>query len=93
MSSELILAATSLDPLERRIAIRRLGEARSPEGVQALLFAIGTADPETADLAVEALVRIGRPAEDAVRAALDQEVDDAVRARLADALMRLQEGD
>ncbi len=93
MSSDLILAATSLDPIERRFAIRRLGEARSPEAVTALLFALGTADPETADAAVEALVRIGSPAEGAMRAALDREVDDAVRARLVDALTRLQQGD
>jgi HEAT repeat protein len=90
MSSDLILASTSLDPSERRNAIRRLGEARQADGVQSLLFALATADAETAALAVEALVRIGQPAAGPLRAALDQDVDVVVRARLEDALTRLQ---
>ena len=75
----------------RRQALELAGEKALT--ATALLFALGTADPETADAAVEALVRIGSPAEGAMRAALDREVDDAVRARLVDALTRLQQGD
>ena len=89
MSQDLILAATSLDPIERADAIRALGRQRRAEGVQALLFALATADAATAGLAVDALARIGPPAEIPVRQALAQDVDEVVRGRLQDALTRL----
>lgn len=89
MAQDLILAATSLEPLERATAIRALGEQRRVDGVQALLFALATADAATAELAVDALVRIGPPAEPALRQALAQDVDETVRGRLQNALTRL----
>lgn len=89
MAQDLILAATSLEPLERAAAIRALGEHRRADGVLALLFALATADAATAELAVDALVRIGQPAEPALRQALARDVDETVRGRLQDALTRL----
>ncbi len=90
MTPDLILTATSLDPVERAAAIRALGETRQVDGIQALLFALATAEPETADLAVDALARIGAAATPSLETALDQEVDPTVRGRLQEALTRIQ---
>ncbi len=91
MTSDLILTATSLDPVERAAAIRALGETRRVDGIQALLFALATADPATAELAVDALVNIGAAATPSLQTALDQEVDPTVLGRLQTALTRIQQ--
>ncbi|HRE27345.1 MAG TPA: HEAT repeat domain-containing protein [Anaerolineales bacterium] len=92
MSEDLVLGATALDPQIRAAAIKALGEQRRVDGVQALIFALATAEPATADLAVTALVQIGPPAVGPLRVALEHDVDDLVRARLQNALTRLSQG-
>ena len=91
MTSDLILTATSLDPAARAAAIRALGETRRVDGIQALLFALATADPATADLAVDALARIGEAATPSLKAALDQEVDPTVHNHLQTTLTHIQQ--